>query len=275
MYYLSESVNTFEKIVAFLGKTAEMPTAYGVFHTVSLCVILVFSIAAVFFRKRFTEKFIAYSTLAAGIIMLIFEIYKQIVMSYNPITDTWSYPWYIFPFQFCSTPIYLAFITFTLYKFNKKTAFKAFTAFLGTYSLIGAVVVLFIGTNNVFSTVIGVSVQTMVHHGIMFILAVMILASGTVSYDLKTAFNAYKIFCTLVVMALVLNRIYGDGTKFDMFYLAPESGFVYPIFNQLFGGKLPHFVYVIGYIVLFTLGAFLIIGIGRLITRKCESKMEN
>lgn len=271
MYYLSESVNTFEKIVAFFGKTAEMPSAYGVFHTLSLCIILTFSLVAVCFRKRFTEKFIAYTTLTAGIIMLIFEIYKQIVMSYSPSADAWSYPWYIFPFQFCSTPIYLTFITFALYRLNKKTAFKAFAAFLGTYSLIGAVVVLFIGTETVFNPIIGVNVQTVLHHGIMFILAVMILASGVVSYDLKTAFNSYKIFCVLVVMALILNRIYGDGTKFDMFYLAPESPFVYPMFNRLFGGKLPHFVYVIGYIVLFTLGSFLIIGIGRVFTRKREN----
>ncbi len=272
MYYLSETVNAFEKIVAFFGIRAEMPRAYGVFHTVSICIILSLSLVAIFFRKRITEKFIAHSMLWSGIIMLVFEIYKQIVMSYRPANDTWSYPWYIFPFQFCSTPIYLTFIAFALYKFNKKEPFKAFTAFLGTYSLIGAIVVLFVGTNSVFSPIIGVSVQTMVHHGIMFILAVMILVSGTVSYNLKTAFNAYKIFCVLVVMALFLNRIYGDGTKFDMFYLAPESDFVYPVFNNLFGGRLPHFVYVIGYIILFTLGAFLIIGIGRAFTRKREKR---
>ena len=267
MFYMSANVNAFEKVVSFFGKTMNMPKAYGVFHTVSIIVILSACLVAVFFRKRIDEKFLAYSMLVFGIVMAVFEVYKQIVMSYSPITDTWKYPWYIFPFQFCSTPIYITFIAFMLYKLKKRDQFKALTAFLGTYSLIGAVVVLFVGTNSVFSSIIGVNVQTMLHHGIMLLLAVMILFSGTVYFSLKTAVSAFKVFCVLVTMALVMNSIYGDGTKFDMFYLAPESRFVYPMFNKLFGGNLPHFVYVIGYIVLFTLGMFLILGIGRLITK--------
>lgn len=271
MYYLSADVNLFEKIVSFLGKTAEKPTAFGVFHTVSVCIILAVSLLAVFMRHKLTEKVLAYSMLVFGMIMVVFEIYKQTVMSYNPSADTWKYPWYIFPFQFCSTPIYITFIAFALYKLKKTEQFRSFTAFLGTYSLIGAVVVLFVGTNSVFNRIIGVNVQTMLHHGIMFWLAVMILVSGNVSFNLKTAVSTFKIFCVLVVMALVLNRIYGDGTKFDMFYLAPESRFVYPMFNKLFGGNLPHSVYVIGYIVLFTLGMFLILGVGHLLTRRRAS----
>jgi len=270
VYYLSANVNFFEKIVSFLGKTAEMPNAYGFFHIASLIIILAACFIAVYFRKRITEKNLAFSMLAFGTVMVLFEVYKQIVMSYTPATDTWSYPWYIFPFQFCSTPIYLTFIAFFAYKFKKTELFKTLTAFLGTYSLIGAVVVLFVGTATVFSPIIGVNVQTMLHHGIMLLLAVMILSSKTVSFELKTAVNTFKVFCVLTVIAIVLNRIYGDGTRFDMFYLAKESPFVYPIFNELFGGKLPHFVYVAGYIILFTLGMLLVLGLGHIITKRAK-----
>ena len=268
MSFLNANVNAFEKFITFIGKSSEKPNAYAPFHIISILIILAFSLAVVLNRRKITEKFLAYTMLAFGTVLVVFEIYKQFVMSYNPATDTWSYQWYIFPFQFCSTPIYLTFIAFVFYKLKKKRLFDTVTAFLGTYSLIGAFVVLFVGTDTVFSTIIGVSIQTMIHHGIMFVLAVMILVSGCVSFNLKTGFDIYKLFAVLVVIALVLNSIHGDGTKFDMFYLAPESQFVYPMFNKLFGGNLPHFVYVIGYIFLFTLGAFIIIAIGHLLTEK-------
>ena len=41
--------------------------------------------------------------LISGFIMLIFEIYKQVIFTYQ----VGHYQWYAFPFQFCSTPMYL------------------------------------------------------------------------------------------------------------------------------------------------------------------------
>ena len=272
MYHLSTDVNTFEKIITFIGKTAERPKPFGVFHIVSVGIILAISFFVITQRHRITEKILAYSMLTSGVIMVVLEIYKQVVTSYDPETDTWAYPWHFFPFQFCSTPIYLTLIAFFLYKIGKTEHFRAVTAFLGTYSLIGAVVVFSVGMESVFASIIGINIQTTIHHGLMFILAVAILSSGKVSFTLKTAVNTYKIFCVLVVTALVLNSTLGRGKHFDMFYLASDSQFVYPIFNDLFGGKLPHFVYVIGYMVLFTLGASLILWIGRLIKVKKEKK---
>ncbi len=209
-----------------------------------------------------------------GIIMTVLEIYKQTVMSYNPETDTWKYQWFFFPFQFCSMPIYFTFIAFIFYKLKKTDAFRAVTAFLGTYSLIAAVVVLFVGTDTVFSRTIGVNIQTMVHHGLMFILAVMILASDTVSYTVKTAAEIFKIFAALVVMALGMNKILGNVTWVDMFFLSPDSAFVYPAVKELFGGRFPHYLYVIGYIFFFTLGAFLILGVGYAVNKRLNKDSE-
>ena len=268
MYYLNADVNAFEKIIAFLGKTAEKPQMYGAFHIISLCVIFVLSVVIIYFRKRLTDKFIAYSFLVSGIIMAVFEIYKQLVISYIPETDTWIYSWSIFPFQFCSTPIYLTLIAFFAYRANKTRLFKSITAFLGTYSLIGAIVVLFIGTYTVLNPIIGINIQTMLHHGIMFLISVTVLVSGTVRFDVKTVFGAFKLFCVLTVMALILIKIFESKEKFDMFYLSKNSDFIYPAFKELFGGRLPHYIYVMGYIALFTVGAFIIVGVGRFLTER-------
>ena len=274
MYYLSAGVNVVEKVIAFLGKTAEKPQMYGAFHIISLCIIFAVSGLIIYYRKRLSDKFIAYAFLVSGIIMTVFEIYKQLVISYIPEVDAWIYSWSIFPFQFCSTPIYLTLIAFFVYRANKTKLFKTLTAFLGTYSLIGAVVVLFIGTYTVLNPIIGINVQTMLHHGIMFLIAVMVLVSGTVRFDVKTVFGTFKIFCVLTVMALILNKLFQSKEKFDMFYLSENSEFLYPMFKELFGGRLPHFLYVMGYMALFTVGAFLIAGIGRVIAKKRSDKNE-
>ena len=74
-------------------------------------------------------------------------------------------------------------------------------------------------------------------------------------------------------MALILNKLFQSKEKFDMFYLSENSEFLYPMFKELFGGRLPHFLYVMGYMALFTVGAFLIVGVGRfLVERKKDAE---
>jgi len=68
--------------------------------------------------------------LVCSIIMLAFEVYKQLVFTVEK--DVWDYQWYVFPFQFCSVPMYVAFITAFLKPGKVKNAMYNF---LGTFGL--------------------------------------------------------------------------------------------------------------------------------------------
>ena len=259
-------ITAFEKFVAFLDAQGNIPGAYGIFHIISLLIIFAVCALVFVYRKRLTEKFIACFTLVCGIIMIVFEIYKQLVFSYHSDIDLWKYSVYSFPFQFCSTPMYIAVIAFVLYKLKKERLYKAMLSFLATYSLIAGFVVLFVGTGTVFCSTLGVNIQTMVHHGIMFVLATAILVSGAIEFNKRALLDAFFVFAPLLVIAMILNFSI-DGL--DMFYIAPDSKFVFKSISDIFfGGKLPYPVYLVGYIILFTLGSALILFIGNKITKK-------
>ena len=59
--------------------------------------------------------------------------------SYDPQTG-WSYDWSRFPFQFCSTPIYIALLAAPLHDGKLR---RALLCFLATYSPVAGCAVLF------------------------------------------------------------------------------------------------------------------------------------
>lgn len=250
-----------EKIIMLFDGKMNTPRAFGIFHIASMLLVISVCALAIRFRHKFTEKNVPYIILAVGIVMFILEIYKQLVISYDATADAWQYKWYIFPFQFCSTPIYITLLAFAASRLKNKLIYNALKAFLSTYALIAGIVV-FCVPGSVFCPIIGVNIQTMVHHGLMIILAVALLSSGTVVFEKKTLIGAFSVFIPLLVTAMILNFAHGNGSEFDMFYLAPDSTFVLAKLRALFWGFPPYPVYLIGYVILFTLGASLVLYIG-------------
>ena len=247
-----------EKIIMLLDASMTPPKPFGIFHVVSMLLVIGACVLAVKKRHIFTEDNIPYIIFAVGAIMVVFEIYKQIVISYDATTDVWQYKWYIFPFQFCSTPIYITLLAFLFSRIRCKPVYDAMKAFLATYALIAGIVV-FSVPDSVFCPTVGVNIQTMLHHGLMIVLAVILLASGTVKYEKKSLIGAFCVFMPLLIAAMIMNFVYGNGAEFDMFYLAPDSTFALAKLRELFGGFPPYPVYLIGYICLFTLGAALVL----------------
>ena len=101
----------------------------------------------------------------------------------------------------------------------------------------------------------------------MIILAVALLASGTVKPKAPSLLKAFCVFLPLLICAMIMNAVYGNGKEFDMFYLSPDSGFVLAKFREAFNGFPPYPVYVIGYVALFTLGAWLVLLVTERISR--------
>ena len=179
-------MNTFEKTIAFLSKTTDTPNFYGLFHIISALIIIGTCVLFIAFRHKINEKRLAYITLIFGCVMTVFELYKQLVITYNPSDDTWAYEWYAFPFQFCSTPTYVTLLAFLFYKLKHKKIYDAMLGFLATYSFVAGFLVIFVGTQNVLCPYIGINIQTMVHHGLMLVLGVIILSTRAVSFDKET-----------------------------------------------------------------------------------------
>ena len=202
--------------------------------------------------------------------MILFEVYKQLNFSYNPSTDTWNYQWYAFPFQFCSTPMYILLLV-GLTKPGKVQ--DALCSFLATFGLFAGLAVMAF-PSTVFVPTIGINIQTMVHHGMMVVIGVFMWVSGRAKLNHKTLLKAVIVFSILATIAYVSNILFyhfGDGSAFNMFFISPYGVCDIP-FLILLQPLVPHIVFLLFYLFGFALAAYIIVLIAMLIGKLCKRK---
>ncbi len=255
-----------EKLIGALSKTADEPPMYGSYHITWLVAIAVTVAFILLFTRIFSRRSeVAFRvfTGALAITLLLFEAYKQLVFSYDAETDVWAYGWSHFPFQFCSTPLYVLPVIACLKDCKLR---NVLCSYLATYGFVaGLVVMLYPPT--VYTELVGINIQTMVHHGSMLVFAVYLFASGRVRPCIDTALDSFPVFFLLASVAMAMNLSFGDGTTFNMFFIAPDGAYNVPILESIFGG-LPHGVYLFSYLVFFTLASCLVTQIFRIFSRK-------
>lgn len=241
-------MNIFEKILSFLKFEMNTPTNYGWFHI--MCLFIMTLIILVLYIKRPNLK---KTILTMSTIMILFEIYKQLSFSFWD--GAWHYQWYIFPFQFCSVPMYVGLIA-GLTK-NKKIE-NACYSFLATYGLIAGISVM-LYPNDVYIKEALINIQTMIHHGFMVIMGIYILLTSKVNFNTKTILNALTIFSLIVFIALLIDvstyYLNIDG-GLKMFFISPFHASTLPVFSIIYN-KTPYIIFLLIYIVIFTIGAII------------------
>lgn len=261
-------MNIVEKILIWLDSSMETPTSYGWFHLL-FCLLMIITIILLFIKYKNTDnKGVKKILFICSLICLILEIYKQINFSfnYNEIYTWWSYQWYAFPFQFCSTPMYIALIG-ALTK-NKQIE-GACLAFLATFGLVGGLSVM-IYPNTVFIPTIGINIQTMIHHGIQVVMGMYILLSKKVEFNFNTLKKALYVFLILVGIALFINiltyYINIDG-GLTLFYISPFYKSSLVILCDIYE-VVPYPIFLLIYITAFTLGSSIVLVIAKLFNKE-------
>lgn len=218
-------MNAFEKFItkiALLSGDGSYPIApYGAFHLLFLAATIIACVLVVLFFRDISERAMRIVLTSVGFGLILFEVYKQLVFSYAT-TGEWIYQWFAFPFQFCSTPMYV--MPFAgLLKSGKLR--DMCMSYLSTFTLIaGLTVMLFVG--GVFNTAsVGVCVQTMVHHSAMVIVGVLVLANDRRKLGISYWLKSLPPFVLLFVMAFLMNIIvYHAGIPgVDMYYISPYT----------------------------------------------------
>ena len=115
--------------------------------------------------------------------------------------------------------------------------------------------------DDVFSTYIGVSIQTMVHHGVMVIIGIFVggrlVREGKMT--LPRFFKADAVFAVLVLIALIMNiaaPLVTDMT-FNMFFIGPNFPCQLVFLNVIYA-NVPYPLFLIIYMFGFTLAAFIL-----------------
>jgi hypothetical protein len=238
----------------------EKPVPYGWFHLLWLAL----TVAATVFlcvrcRKAGSEK-VRRLVLGVTVTVLLLELYKQVNYSFSYENGiTFDYQWYAFPFQFCSTPMYVGLLAGLT---KKGKLHEAANAYLATYAVFAGVCVMLYPTT-VFISTIGINIQTMFCHGSMIVVGVYLLCSGCVKLEHKTILKAIPVFTVCVGLACVMNELaYRTGLlereTFDMFFISPYGTPSLPVYS-LVQATVPFPWCLVIYIAAFTLAAYLML----------------
>lgn len=254
-------MNFLGKVIEFLDTGMTEPVLYGWFHILFLVITVVATVLLCRFFKEGTEKQVRTILLVTALAVMILEVYKQInyTFSFDGNVITAAYQWYAFPWQFCSTPMYVG-LAAALWKKGK--VHDCLCAYLASFALFAGVCVM-IYPESVFIETIGINVQTMICHGSMITIGVYLLYTGYVKAEHKTAVRAMPVFAVMVALAVIMNEIANasgllETEDFNMFFVSPHQEPSLPVYS-LIQGVVPYPWCLIIYIAGFTLAAYVMI----------------
>ncbi|MBQ9070145.1 MAG: YwaF family protein [Clostridia bacterium] len=254
-----------EKIHNFLDYEIETPSSYGAFHIVSLVLIVAFTVFLCKAFKNSDEKSERRIAFWCWIVVVVLEIYKQLnfSISFEEGVFVWDYSWYSFPFQFCSSPIYV--LPLVAFLPSGKVR-EALVAFLGTFSLFAGLAVC-IYPNDVYISTLGIDIQTTVHHGLQVVLGIFFALRR---FDCENPpkkksylLGAISVFAVFAGTAMLLNIVgyhaltaLGIDETFNMFYISPYFECTLPVLS-IVDDFLPYPIFLAVYIFGFGLVAFI------------------
>lgn len=260
----------FEKIVYANCIEIEKPTVFSPFHIVSFLLMALTTIGiSLWFAKCKSDKTIRIFTLVCWIVMVLFECYKHVVYSFSYEQETgvkWDYAWHTFPFQLCSSPLYI--LPFLVFLKEGKVR-DAFLSYICTFSLFGGLVVM-IYPGTVFDERVMIDIQSMVHHSIQCILGVSLVVFYRKKFTWKFFSTGIIVYIGMITVAQILNAILPSLVKeeFNMFYISWKYDCILPLLEMVYANT-PYLVffliYLLGFVLISSIIFAIIWGILRLI----------
>ena len=221
-------------ILNVLNTQMETPALYGWYHLIWLAIIIGLTVFLCTRCREASPENIRRVVFWTAVAVALLEIYKQINYTFRVVDGslTVDYQWYAFPFQFCSTPMYVGLLAGI---FRKGKIHDALCAYLASYSVFAGLCVM-IYPGDVFCTTAGINFQTMVCHGSMIVIGVWLLATGYVKPNVKSLRSAAVVFASAVCLAAVMNEIaYLTGLLkteiFNMFFISPHCDPSLPVYS--------------------------------------------
>ena len=270
------AMRVLEWLLNITPRFALRPAPFGVFHLVSVAVLLLLGALMVIFHRRLPrgEDNLRRLLIVFGVGLLLLEVGKQITYSYDP-TLGWAYNWDRFPFQFCSTPIYAALVAMCLRAGKLR---QALLAFLATYSPVAGCAVLFYPAPDVFHEIVFLNVHTMLWHGAMLLFGLYLWLTEAVTPSVKTALSAAAVYLPMPVIALVLNEVematgFAGEYTFNMFYVARDGYCMIPVLSW-FQAHTPYPVFFAAYVLTLGVGGALVTA-GMWGIRNAKCRMQN
>lgn len=258
------------RFLELLHKSWEMPKPYEAFHIIFIAIFLSLSIFfSITFRKN-RDKLFKVFLFTCWLVLAVLEIFK-LVINFTTIENEKVIVDFIpanLGFQFCSLPIYCLPVVI----FAKEGKIKdIFVLFLATYCL-AAGLIAFVLPQTLFCGNIFLDYRTLIHHGIQLMSGIVLLVRYFDNFNLRNLFKTTILFVIFVMLARFLNEAFHNSNfsgaaDVNFFFISPHHEDVFPLFGNI-KQMIPNNIFTLGYIVGFTLIAFIVFAIPVLITRK-------
>ena len=196
--------------------------------------------------------------LVYGLIMLAAEIYKQIFFT----VEMGEYPWNLFPWQFCSVPMFAAVIAPLLPAGKVKDAIYKFLAFFG---LIAGIMTIMI-PEGFYWDYITITCHSFFWHTSIVVLGLYLIIANGYAKSVKRFFPEWlgsaAVYTVAICIALVLDTVWGLWLRnavrteltFNMFYISPFYNSSLPVFRDI-QPLVPYPVFLLLYVLAFCIGA--------------------
>ena len=273
-------MNCFEKFLYILQKEMETPVSYGWYHFIWIILVILMIMLLYKTKDKYNEKQLKLTLGIYSITALILETLKQLIWSFNydQVTKiiTWDYEWYSFPFQLCTTPIYVCLICFFL-KNNKIR--KSLLSYIAFITILGSLATIAY-PESCFTSDILVNIHTMWLHCGSLVVSIYLIMTNEVELNIKNLIKSIEVFIIFIIIAQTLNiTIYNSNIlneeTFNMFYISPYFISSLPIFD-IIQKALPYPLFLLVYITILILGSIIIYYLGliiKLIFKKFRRKI--
>ena len=263
----------FANVLRVLDTGMTTPPAYGWFHLLWWAISLGAGVAlCIWHRHGGNERRVRNVVFGIAVTVIILEIYKIINFGFSYEDGvSFSFAWGSFPWQFCSTPMYVGFLVGII---RKGKIHHALCAYLATFAVFAGTAVM-IYPGDVFIETIGINIQTMVCHGSMITVGIYLLGTGYVKLEHKTILKAVPVFVCTLLIAMIMNEVaHANGLDgFNMFYISPYEEPHLPVYSDVQRAVAYPWSLVI-YVMGFAAAAYLmlVIGMGIRAIGRCFTK---
>ncbi len=246
------------------------PGMFSWFHILCLVLMVAFTVAmCVIWGRKHNPKIDRIVVGVFAVLLVLGEVFKQLFWyEYYQ-----YYRWEIFPYQFCSVPIYISvFASLVPWEKVREVCYR----FLAFFGIIGGITVMAVPSAVLYTYFVPISIHSMVWHSVLIAMGAYLIVSRGYGRKFKELLAPFIMFLGCVAVAIVGNVLVyklhlgtdacQPGDNLSMFYISPYYDTQLPVLGAVQDISYPLFVLV--YIAFFTSLTLLVWGTARLCRNK-------